>query len=201
MLTNYIFGVIIITNDNIINDDNNGDYMNKKFAKIVMNPTRQRIVQCLIIKQKATVAEIAEELSDIPKPSIYRHIKTLFDNNCIEVVEETKKRGTVEKTYSLVQNPVGESPTNEDVSFLVQSSLMSIMASFTKYFANENANPQKDMLSLSSSTLMLSDEEFMQMFGEIGEVYNKYIMNKPNESRKPRNITIISAPTNDKKEA
>lgn len=42
------------------------------------------------------------------------------------------------------------------------------------------------MLSLSTSTLLLTDEEFMEMTAKIGAVFNDYIYNKPEEGRKIR---------------
>lgn len=52
----------------------------------------------------------------------------------------------------------------------------------------------KDMLSLSTSTLLLTDEEFMEMTAKIGAVFNDYIYNKPEEGRKTRRFTLISSP-------
>lgn len=173
--------------------------MDKKITNIIMNPARQRIIQFLLINQKGTVSEIAAELSDIPRVSIYRHIKVLLEASLIEVVEEKAIRGTIEKTYSLIASPFGDMPTNDDISLLIQNTLLSIAGNFSQYFKNTNADPQKDMLSVSSSTLMLSDEEFAQFFKEIGEIYNKVINNKPDGKRKPRAITIISAPTTKEK--
>lgn len=168
--------------------------MKQDFAKIIMNPVRQRIVQFLIIHGKGTTNEIKEELSDIPPASLYRHIKVLYEAGCIKVTQEKKVRGTIEKTYELEQHPMGDTVSNEDVAVLVQSSLMSIMVSFQKYFAREDIEPVKDMVSLTTSTLLLSDEEYMDMMQKIGKIYQEVIYNKPNEERKPRRITMISSP-------
>lgn len=169
--------------------------MDKSFIDVIMNPVNQRIAQYLILNKTGTVNDIGMELSDISKPSLYRHIKMLLDAGCIEVVEEKAVRGTVQKTYALVAQPLGDI-TQSDVAQLISNTLMSVMTSFMQYFSREDADPQRDMLSVSSSTLMLSDSEFMEMLGKIGEVYNDYIRNKPGEGRKPRNLLFISAPVN-----
>jgi DNA-binding transcriptional ArsR family regulator len=188
----------IITNENIIISENNGSEvwpLDKSFVDIIMNPVNQRIAQYLILNKTGTVNDIATELSDVSKPSLYRHIKMLLDAGLIEVVEEKAVRGTVQKTYALVVSPLGE-PSQKDIAQLVSYTLMSVMASFMTYFAREDVDMRKDMLSVSSSTLMLSDSEFMEMLGKIGEVFNGYIRNKPGEGRKPRNLVFISAPVN-----
>lgn len=172
----------------------------KDITDAIMNPVRQRIAQFLILNKKGTVNEIAEELSDVPRPSIYRHVKRLLDAELIEVVEEKQIRGVVEKTYALA-SPKTDEFTNDDISLIIQQSLMAIAGNFAKYFKNENADPVKDMLSLSTSTLLLSDSELMEFLGKIGAVYNEVLHNKPNGERKPRSITIISSPNTEQKNA
>ena len=68
------------------------------------------------------------------------------------------------------------------------------MADFQKYFAREDADPQKDLLSFTTSTLLLTDEEFMMMMQKIGNVFNEVIYNKPENGRRPRCFTFISSP-------
>ena len=189
ILSNYI---IIIIN-NIIIFENNGDFMNKDFMKIIMNPIRQRIVQYLIIHGQGTTKEIGAELSDIPPASLYRHVKVLFDNNCIEIADEKKIRGTIERTWKLAQNPIAPvSP--EDIATLFRSGLLSLLGSFENYFLSEDADPQRDLLSLTTSTIMLTDEEFMDMIQKIGNIFNEVIYNQPGDGRKPRRLTFISSP-------
>ena len=167
----------------------------RDFAKIAMNPVRQRIIQYLLLNGKGTAGEIKEELSDIPTASLYRHIKILLEGGCIEVLEEKKIRGTVEKTYGLIAQPMGAAPGQEEVAQLIQSSLMSIMISFRQYFSeNKEADPSKDMIFMSASTLLLTEAEFMEMTGRMGAVINDYIQNKPGQGRQPRRLTMISSP-------
>ena len=51
--------------------------MKKDYMEACMNSTRQRIIQVIMINKEATSAEIGEELQDIPRASLYRHIKVL----------------------------------------------------------------------------------------------------------------------------
>lgn len=167
--------------------------MNKNFMKIIMNPTRLRIVQFLLIHKKGTTGEIREELDDIPSASLYRHMKVLLEAGCIQIIEEKQRRGSIERTYQLTENPLGE-PSEDDIAMMFQTGLMSLMMTFQKYFQKEDVNPQKDMLSLSTSTLMLTDAEFMQMLQKISTVISEVITNQPKEGRKQRRITFVSSP-------
>lgn len=69
-------------------------------------------------------------------------------------------------------------------------SLLSICASFAKYFSTGKAEPQKDML-------LLTDEEFSKYLSEINQVTVKYMKETTSESSKMRRITLISAPANE----
>ena len=161
-------------------------------AKIVMNPVRIRIAQYLILHEQGTTAQIGEELSDVPKASLYRHMK---------MVQENKKRGTVEKVYKLNQeNPMGgREPGKEEIAQLIHSSLLSIMGEFQRYLKREDADPQKDMVSLTSAVFLLSDEEFQEFFGKLGELYSSVMNNQPDGKRKPRKLTLISSPVTEEK--
>lgn len=174
--------------------------MNRDFADVIMNPVRQRIAQYLLLHKTGTVNEIAAALSDVPRPSLYRHVNVLLEAGCIEVVSEKSIRGAVERTYALVEQPMGE-PSQQDVGAMVHGILTTVMAGFARYFARPDADPQKDLLSVSSSTLMLSDGEMMEMLQRIGAVFNDYIQNKPGGERRPRNILFISAPVEAEREA
>ena len=170
--------------------------MKKDWTNLLMNPIRLRIVQYLMIHEKGTAGEIKLELTDIPPASLYRHIKMLSDAGFLEVVEEKKIRGTIEKTYQFAKNPFGD-VNEQDIEVVFQTGLLSLMTTFQKYFARASANPQKDLLGFSTSTLLLSDQEFMEVTKKVGNIFNEVISNKPDDDRKPRRITFISSPCED----
>lgn len=173
--------------------------MDRDFADVIMNPVRQRIAQYLLLHRTGTVNEIGAALSDVPRPSLYRHMNVLLEAGCIEVVGQRSVRGAVERTYALVEQPMGN-PSQQEVGGMVHGILTSVMAGFARYFAQSNADPQRDLLSVSSSTLMLSDAEMMELLQRIGAVFNDYIQNEPGGGRRPRNILFISAPVEGEKE-
>lgn len=169
--------------------------MQEKFLKAIMNPQRQRMIQFIALNGKATVSEIAKELADIPKPSLYRHIKILLDAGCLEIVGEKAVRGAIEKTYALAERPLTD-VSQDDIGAIIQNQLLMISSSFTKYFGNKNAQPEKDMLSINTATLLLTDDEFIDFYKRLSELYSLYFNNKPAGGRKQRTVTFISSPAN-----
>ena len=167
--------------------------MKKDYMEACMNSTRQRIIQVIMINKEATSAEIGEELQDIPRASLYRHIKVLLDAGIITVVKEEVKRGSVEKTYAIApQMPYGD--TNEEYNSLIQSALMGLQGEFHRYFSGENPDPQRDLLTVGSASLMMSDEEMMEFIKAYGDLIQRYMTNKPSEGRKVRKVTLVISP-------
>ena len=165
-----------------------------EIAEIVMNPVRQRIFQYFLLHETGTVKEIKKALPDIPGASLYRHIKILTDSSILMVVSENRIRGTVESVYQLNKDALTIEDENGNV---VQMSLLRLAASFAKYFSSGDANPKKDMLLFTNCTLRLTDEEFSSFLAEINEVALKYMKAEAAADSKTRQITLISAPTDD----
>lgn len=168
----------------------------KELTKVVMNPVRQRVIQFLLLHEKGTPGDIQKALSDVPPASLYRHIKILFNAGCIKVVEEKKVRGTVERTYAVEKNILKEEPTNQELASLFYNSLLSLQSTFLHYFEQENTtkSAQEDMILLQTSTLLLSDEEYMELLKKIGSCISEVAELKPQEGRKQRRLTFISSP-------
>ena len=167
--------------------------MEKNLMGIVMNPARLRILQYLIVHSQGSTVEMQRALADIPPASLYRHVKLLLGGGLIEVAKEERIRGTVEKTYRLTQNQ-GLEMSNHAIGTLFKTGLVSLTTAFQKYFAQENPDPVRDMLSFTTSTLMMTDEEYLDFLMKLNRVFGEAITNRPEESRKPRRLTLISSP-------
>ena len=111
--------------------------MNK--TEILIHPVRLSILQYLSINKKATTSEIIDSLPAVSKASIYNHIKLLEQNEIIEIVQENRIRGTIEKIYSLKK-----ATKNNDFNAIL-TFVLSLLSDFQRYYEKEN-DPTKDML-------------------------------------------------------
>ena len=165
-----------------------------EIEEIVMNPVRQRIFQYFLLHETGTVKDVRKALPDVPGASLYRHIKILADSSLLTVVGENRIRGTVESIYQLNKRAM---ETEDEGGNAVQMSLLGISASFAKYFSRGNVDPKKDMLLFTNCTLVLTDEEFSGFLSEINEIAVKYMKKEATADSKTRQITLISAPTDE----
>lgn len=165
-----------------------------EIAEVVMNPVRQRIFQYFLLHETGTVKDIKKALPDVPSASLYRHVKILADSSILMIVGENRIRGTVESIYRMNKSALS---AGDESGEAVQMSLLSICAAFAKYFSGGNADPERDMLLFTNCTLLLTDGEFSDFLSEINEVALRYMKVEAKAGSKTRQITLISAPTNE----
>lgn len=165
-----------------------------EIAEVVMNPVRQRIFQYFLLHETGTVKDIKKALPDVPSASLYRHVKILADSSILMIVGENRIRGTVESIYRMNKSALS---AGDESGEAVQMSLMSVCAAFAKYFSGGNADPERDMLLFTNCTLLLTDGEFSDFLSEINEVALRYMKVEAKDGSKTRQITLISAPTNE----
>ena len=98
--------------------------------------------------------------------------------------------GTIEKIYSLKKVA-----KNNDFNAIL-TFLLSLLSDFQKYYEKE-PDPTKDMLFAGRDYLLLTDAEYQQFIQEHEKLCQKYYR-KNSPGAKLRNISIISAPVNEK---
>ena len=171
----------------------------KNINEVLLNPIRSRIIQYLARNQRATAGDISLFMTDVPKTTLYRHLKILIKHKIIMVVEENRVRGSVERTYSLNLKTIDEKNTKENALGNAFGFLMKIYGDFDRYFSEENKDLKADKIFLSNVSLLLSDEEFDELFKQINELLAEHLNNVPYEERKQRSLSFISSPCKEDK--
>ena len=172
----------------------------KEINEVLLNPIRSRIIQYLIRNQSATAGEMLSFMTDVPKTTLYRHLKILSKHKIIMVVKENRVRGSVERTYELNLKTFSEKDTKENALGNAFGFLMKIYGDFDRYFSEENKDPTADKIFLSNVTLLLDDEEFDELFKQINVLLDAHLNNLPNKKRKQRSLSFISSPYKEEKE-
>jgi len=178
--------------------------MPKDIYEVILNPTRVRMLQTLIIGNRETITanELCNLLSDVPRTTLYRHINILIDAQLLRVVAERKIRGSVERTLAFNAAELEKLKDVEDVPQLAFRFLMLTHAKFEKYFSNKERKTHAfatDAMFLRNWVLMLNDREFEEFLSALRGLLEKYHFEEAADGRKPRDISIICAPPeNDK---
>lgn len=153
-----------------------------------------RIIQHLATRDQMTAGDLGSLMPDIPRTTLYRHLKKLVKADVLTVVSENRIRGAVERVYSLNRATLLAANTLENATGNAFGFLMRIYADFEQYFANKEADPGKDRIFLNKTVFMLSDEEYDELLEELRIILAAYLERESKAHSRPRNLTIISAP-------
>ena len=65
-----------------------------ELIKVLSNPVRMQVMQYLQTYGEATTKQISDAITDVPAPTLYRHINILLKEEVLLVKEERKVRGS-----------------------------------------------------------------------------------------------------------
>jgi DNA-binding transcriptional ArsR family regulator len=173
--------------------------MPKDIYDIMLNSIRMRIIQIVATKESMSATEICDKINDVPRTTLYRHINILLDANVLTVVEEKRIRGSVERTLALNMDEIAKHNTMENMPQQAFGFLMNTYAKFEKYFNKENFVPANSKIFFNNTVMMLDDQEFDKFLLELQALFLKYHFDVAHK-RKPRDISIISAPVESENE-
>ena len=177
--------------------------MNTSKIDLIIHPVRLRILQA-IGTDKVNTQTIADRLPDIPKSSIYRHLKLLLSGDFVVVAETEAVRGTVEKFYQLAQRPyLGP----EEMSNLTADEhlhyfnvyLMALQQSFAAYLQAAEATATKldllqDRVGYTELSFFATTAELDALFAAINQAVQTLLQNRPESGRQRHKLVTITHP-------
>ncbi|MCS7478785.1 helix-turn-helix domain-containing protein [Umezawaea endophytica] len=170
-------------------------------ADLLLHPVRMRILQALFDADPLTTAQLRERLPDIAPATMYRHIAVLAEGGVLEVVEEKRVRGTVERSYRVrkeeaVVDPAARATmTRDDHRRSFTTFAASLMGDFDRYFAHGDADPNVDGVVYRQAAVWLTDEEFAEMVQEIEHAVVSR-MDHDRDGRTRRVVSLVVVPDN-----
>lgn len=169
--------------------------MKKDYAKQMMNPIKLRIMQQIAANGEADAKQLAAQMPEVPQSSLYRHLNELTELGILQIVSETRMRGTVKKTYGMRSDFAKEAPNQKECAAFVRFGLSQIAAEFQQYFEQEEIALQEDCVELSNMIVHVTKEEYRTMMGEIQQILQRYGAQTKEADRLTRRIAISASPT------
>lgn len=174
--------------------------MTPKNVEMVIHPVRLRILLCLE-NEPLTTQEIANLLPDIPKSSLYRHLRLLLESDFVTVSEIRVVKGIQEKVYEL-SRPARLGPadiaglTVDDHLCYFTTYLMTLLRGFSEYLSNTvEADFVADRVGYNEVSFWASGQELDVFSAKLNEALLSLIDNSAGQGRKRRKIAIISHPS------
>jgi hypothetical protein len=172
--------------------------LKKSKASLVTHPIRARLILAAMGRE-LTTQEMAELLPDIPKASLYRHVRELAEAGVFKVVGETAIRGTVEKRYAVQLSSATFSKEDlldaghEEYLRLVNGVLGGVADIYQAYLARREPTLAEDTLFRVNSA-NLTDEEFWEFRKQLTDLLSSVQENPMAPGRRRRIIGLIGVP-------
>ena len=160
--------------------------------ELVLHPVRLRALQHLRSAGEATAKEIATAMEDVPRATVYRHVKALEEGGAIEVARTRRVRGATEKTYA--PSPRVVNPSSQDARTLSAALHLESMGAMDAYLADGSADLAADRGFFQPARFWATDEEYDALLSRIKEAVGEVLGNAAGEGRRLRTLAIVSAP-------
>ena len=168
---------------------------------LLLHPIRLRIVHAMSGDRVRTTTDLCRQLPDVPKTSVYRHVGLLAEGGILEVVEEQRVHGAVERHYRLrkdgavVDREAAEAMTLEDHRRGFTGAMATLLAEFNAYLDRDGANPPADSVGYKQGVLWLDAAEMAELALEVVGLLRRRAGNGPGDARRPYLMSMIMFPT------
>ncbi|MER7442999.1 helix-turn-helix domain-containing protein [Micromonospora avicenniae] len=144
--------------------------------ELLAHPVRLRVVHALRGGRTLTTGQLCDRMPDVSKATVYRHIELLHAGGVLEVAEERRVRGAVERGYRLRQDRASiargtmESMSVDDHRRAFAAAMAALLAEFNAYLDREHADPANDFVGYRQHAVWLSPDELVAMIDELRQV-------------------------------
>ncbi|SHF88480.1 helix-turn-helix domain-containing protein [Streptoalloteichus hindustanus] len=158
--------------------------------ELLAHPVRLRIVHAMRGGRSLTTAELCARVPDASKAMVYRHVDLLVAGGVLEVAEERRVRGAVERRYRLRQDlavvdaETLERLSRDDYRRGFAAALAVLVAEFDAYLAREDADPTADLVGFRQHAVWLSRDELLEMIGEMRDAIAPRLNNPATPNRR-----------------
>jgi DNA-binding transcriptional ArsR family regulator len=171
--------------------------------ELLAHPVRLRVIHAMRGGRMLTTGQLCDRISDVSKATVYRHIDLLHGGGVLEVAEERRVRGAVERSYRLrqeravIDRDIMESMSPDDHRHAFAAALAALLAEFNAYFARDHADPITDLVGYRQHALWLSRGELLEMIGDLQRVIVPRLANHPASDRAQYVLSPILFPIED----
>ncbi len=171
--------------------------------ELLAHPVRLRIVHAMRNGRTLTTADLSALLPDVSKAMVYRHVGLLSEAGVLDVDEERRVRGAVERTYRLrpdrasVDPAIARSLSADDHRRVFAVAMAALVAEFTAYLDRESTDLTTDPIGYQQHTLWLDHDELLAMVDELRTAIVPRLRNTPAPGRTRYLLSPILFPSED----
>jgi DNA-binding transcriptional ArsR family regulator len=169
-------------------------------TELVLHPVRLRLIHALSADRELTTSQLCARLPEVSTVTVYRHVALLLKAGFLEIADERRIRGVVERRYRLRQDrprideddasamSLEEHRRGFDVAMAV------LVAEFHAYLECDGASPTADGVSYRQGTFWLTPGELGDLHHDLLRVLQPRLRNAPTPGRLPFLLSPIVFP-------
>jgi DNA-binding transcriptional ArsR family regulator len=171
-------------------------------ADLIIHPVRLRILR-ILGENSLTTAELSARMTDVPKSSLYRHIRKLLNAGMLAVADVKIVKGTEEKVYHCKVPPTitgreAEAMSAEDHLRYFSAYAATLIQSFKRYLdTRETPDFVQDRVGYNEVYFYASNDELDELVTPLNQGIIKLSQNGPKAGRKLRKFVVINHPENE----
>lgn len=157
--------------------------------ELLGHPVRLRIVHTMRGGRTLTTAQLCALLPDVSKAMVYRHVHLLAAGGILEVADERRVRGAVERHYRLHHERASIDPDTaaslslDDHRRGFAAATAALVAEFNAYLDRENTDLTTDPVGYRQHAIWLSWDELTAMISELRDAILPRLTNPPTPDR------------------
>ncbi|MFC5950264.1 helix-turn-helix domain-containing protein [Pseudonocardia lutea] len=170
---------------------------------LLMHPVRIRVVRALLGGRTRTTGQLRDELPDVPVATLYRQIARLMKGGALEVVDEHRVRGAVERTYALREGVVDVGPeeaaqlTPERAKEALTAFLVALGAGYERFldgFAEAPETLAGEVHGFRSAAFWLTEAELAGLVADLREALTPYREHREGPGRRRVHLATVLFP-------
>ena len=168
--------------------------------KLLAHPVRLRVIHALRGGRVLTAGQLCARLDDVSKATVYRHLELLTEAGVLEIAEERRVRGAVERHYRLRGERAGIDPaqtaqlTGDDHRMGFAAATAALQAEFAAYLEREGSDPNADLVGYRQHAIWLSREELETLIAALRAAILPALGNEAAEGRSQYLLSPILFP-------
>jgi DNA-binding transcriptional ArsR family regulator len=168
--------------------------------ELLLHPVRLRIVHVMSGGRTHTTADLCASLADVPKTTVYRHVGLLADAGVLEVADEQRVHGAVERHYRLrrdratIDADTAAAMSPDDHRRAFAAAMAVLLAEFNTYLARPDAAPTADSVTYRQGTVWLSEREREDLVEGFRALLAPLTAHEPGADRTPHMLSAILFP-------
>lgn len=169
--------------------------------ELLLHPVRMRVVHAMSGGRTRTTSDLCAQLPDVPKTTLYRHVGLLVDGGVLEVADEQRVHGAVERHYRLRQDrtkvdlDAAKRMTLDDHREAFAGAMAALLAEFNAYLDRDGTIPAADGVGYRQGMLWLDHDELLELVEVLQTAFIARGSNEPAPGRRPYLLSAIFFPT------